>query len=87
MIDDLYKLANSPFITLIGLIGFFWLIFEVLKLFVYLPIKTWKNAKSKEKEALNKKLKKLEFDNIQFKNDILRLDLELKDLKKVGNKK
>lgn len=45
-----------------------------------------KQAKIKEKESLNKKLKKLEFDNIQFKNDILRLELELKDLKKVGKK-
>lgn len=87
MIDDLYKLVNSPLVAFIGLIGFFWLIFEVLKNFVYLPIKTWKDSKIKEKQALEKKLKKLEFDNIQFKNDILRLDLELKDLKKVGNKK
>lgn len=46
-----------------------------------------KETKIKEKESLNKKLKKLEYDNIQFKNDILRLDLELKDLKKVSIKK
>lgn len=76
----------NPLISIFALIGLFWLTYTLFNKLVYLPIINHKNVKIKEKEAINKKLKKLEFDNIQFKNDILRLDLELKDLKKVSKK-
>lgn len=76
----------NPLISIFALIGLFWLIYTLFNKLVYLPIINYKNSKIKEKQALEKKLKKLEFDNIQFKNDIFRLDLEIKDLKKVGKK-
>lgn len=82
-------LINETVLILMSSCTLIVIIYLILKIFnklVYLPIKNYKSLKLKEKQAIEKKLKKFEFDIIQFKNDIVRIDLEIKELKKVGKK-